>query len=412
MTSKAQQQILIHYGEVALKGKNQPRFRRMLQRNIHQMLKYNGFQATVRQTRGYLSVGLEQIAQNDHPRVLDLIKNVFGIIWYTLAFRIPYQIPIESHFSEIHKQITRALLLYTDGITDLQKSYAVRVKRSDKRFPLKSVAYERELGTFIREHTGLSKVDLENPDHTFYIEVQAGEIYVYSEKLPGYQGLPVGSAGRVLTMLSGGIDSPVAAFLIAKRGCKVDFIHFTASHITREQALREKISRLSSELSRYTIRSKLFLVPYTYFQLAVIDKKIRFELVLFRRFMIRVAQKIASMSKSRGLVTGDNLSQVASQTLWNLASVTPIATCPVLQPLITYEKHEIIDIARRINTYDISIEPYKDCCSLISRNPNTASRSEELDRLEREIFPDYRGVIANSINDMIRLEFYLGSLCE
>jgi thiamine biosynthesis protein ThiI len=187
MTSKIQQQILIHYGEVALKGKNQPRFRRMLQRNVHLMLKQHGFRATVRQTRGYLSVGLEHVAKHDHVRVLDLIKNVFGIIWYTRAFRIPYQMPVESHFSEIHEQITGVLLLYADKITDPQNTYCVRVRRSDKRFPVKSVVYERELGTFIKENTRLSRVDLENPDHTFYVEVQSGEIYVYSDKLPGYQ---------------------------------------------------------------------------------------------------------------------------------------------------------------------------------------------------------------------------------
>jgi len=411
-TYKLQHHILVHYGEVGLKRKNQPQFRTLLQRNIHQMLKHHGYRAPVRQTRGYLSVDLKDVPSADHQQILDLVKSVFGIIWFTKAIRIPYSIPAEPDLAIIKEQIETAMISLANVEAGAEKTYCVRVRRSDKRFPVQSIDYERELGAFLKENTTLKKVKLVQPDLTFFVEIQSGEIYLYCEKIAGSQGLPVGSAGRVLTMLSGGIDSPVAAYLIAKRGCKVNFIHFTASHITPARAREQKISRLVAQLSRYTIQSRLYLVPYTYFHLALMDKKVPFELVLFRRFMVRVAEKISLQSRARALVTGDNLSQVASQTIWNIASMVAVVECPILQPLITYEKQEIIDLARRINTYDISIEPYKDCCSLISRKPNVASNAGELYHLEKEIFEDYGKVIMNSVNDAIRLEFRLGEPIE
>jgi len=400
--------ILIHYGEVGLKRKIQPQLRRLLQRNIQQTLKHNGYRVPVRQTRGYLSIDLESMLPAGRKNILGLLREIFGIIWYTRAVRIKYAIPADINNTEIKQDLEKTVLHLAAAKADAEKTYCVRVRRSDKRFPVKSLELERELGTLIGAKTQFRKVNLENPDYTFYIEIQSGEIYVYCEKLPGNQGLPVGSAGRVLTLLSGGIDSPVAAYLVARRGCKVDFVHFTASHVTPEQAHREKIARLAAQISRYTIQSRLYLIPYTYFQLALMNKKNPFELVLFRRFMVRVAEKISFQSKAKALVTGDNLSQVASQTIWNIAATVSVTNLPVLQPLITYEKQEIISLARKIETYPISIEPYKDCCALISRNPNVASKSNELNRLEEEIFPDYRSIIMDSIRDMITLNFQMG----
>jgi thiamine biosynthesis protein ThiI len=400
--------ILIHYGEVGLKRKNQPAFRTLLQRNIHQSLKHHGYRLPVRQTRGYLSVDLTRISEVEHQTVLDLIGQTFGIIWYTKAVRFRYKVPADPDLAEIKARIEDLILTMIKHTENAERSFCVRVRRSDKRFPVSSTAYERELGTFIRARSNLDKVDLTDPDLTYYIEIQSGEIYIYDQKLPGRLGLPVGSAGRVLAMLSGGIDSPVAAYLSARRGCKLDFIHFTASHISRSEAEEQKIAHIVRQLSRFTIRSRLFLVPYTYFQLALTNKKVPFELVLFRRFMVRVAEKVSYISRAKALVTGDNLSQVASQTIWNIASMVAVVHRPILQPLITYEKQEIIQLAREIDTYELSLAPYKDCCSLISRNPNVASKSSELTRIEAEVFSDYQKVVTDSVNDMITLEFRFG----
>ncbi len=402
--------ILIHYGEVGLKRKIQPQFRQLLQRNIHQTLKHYGYRVPVRQTRGYLSIDLENLPPASREHLLVLLREIFGIVWYTRAARIKYSVPADINNTGLKQDLVETVLHLAAAKADVKKTYCVRVRRSDKRFPLKSLELEKELGSLISANTRFRKVNLDDPDYTFYVEIQSGEIYVYGEKLPGNQGLPVGSAGRVLVLLSGGIDSPVAAYLVAKRGCRVDFIHFTASHVSAGQAHREKISRLAAKLSRYTIQSRLYLVPYTYFHLALMNKKNAYELVLFRRFMVRVAEKISFQFKAKALVTGDNLSQVASQTIWNIAATVSATTLPVLQPLITYEKQEIINLAKEIETYEIAIEPYKDCCALISRNPNVASKAAELSRLENEIFPDYRKVILDSIRDMVTLSFQMGKL--
>ncbi len=410
MILSPQEHILIHYGEVGLKRKIQLQFRRMLQRNIHQTLKYHGYRAPVSQARGYLSVDLEKVMPSEQEKVLELIQNVFGIIWYAKAIRIKYAVPADTRRAEIIQFLNETIVHLATEKADPKKTYCVRVRRSDKRFPAKSIDLERDLGALIKEKTAFKTVRLNQPDYTFYAEIQPREIYIYCDKFPGLQGLPVGSAGRVLTLLSGGIDSPVAAYLIAKRGCKVDFIHFAASHLTPDQARTEKISRLVAHLSRYTLYSRLYMIPYTYFQLALPNRHIRFELVLFRRFMARVAEKISWRSKAKALVTGDNLSQVASQTIWNIASTVSVVNRPILQPLISYEKLEIINLARKIETYDISIEPYKDCCSLISQHPDVSSQSKELDRLEDEIFTDYRKMIKDSINDIVTLEYRMGDL--
>jgi thiamine biosynthesis protein ThiI len=216
--------------------------------------------------------------------------------------------------------------------------------------------------------------------------------------------LPVSSAGRVLTLLSGGIDPPVAAWLMAKRGCRVDLIHFTAASLQLEEAQDYKVTLLARILNRYTLHSRLFLVPYTYFDLALMRTKVDYELVLFRRFMARVAEKLADRLKAQALVTGDNLSQVASQTLSNLASTSQAIAMPILRPLIGFDKEEIMSLARRIGTYDLSIEPYKDCCAIIARHPRTRSRHDRLAAIEARAFPDYDKLIEQTLADAVCVE--------
>jgi thiamine biosynthesis protein ThiI len=194
----------------------------------------------------------------------------------------------------------------------------------------------------------------------------------------------------------------VAAYLMARRGCRVDFIHFTAAAPHQEE--QQKVWRLATQLSRYTIGSRLFVVPYVHFDLALMREKVEYELILFRRFMVRVAQVLAGRLRARALVSGDTLSQVASQTISNLVSTSRAAELPIFRPLIAYDKEETIALAQKIGTYELSIEPYKDCCALISGHPKTRSRHERLLVLEKRAFPDYDGLVERTLADAVCLE--------
>jgi thiamine biosynthesis protein ThiI len=269
------------------------------------------------------------------------------------------------------------------------QSFCVDVRRSEKRFPANSVNLDKRFGASLIAKTSWEKVNLKNPMQTFWVEIQKNEVFLYSDKHKGAGGLPVNTAQKVLVMLSGGIDSPVAAYMAARRGCHVDFIHFTASHVKKEEIKKSKIGQLAQKLSGATLKSSLYVVPSTYFDLAISEKNVSYELILFRRFMARTAEKLAEDLNMHALITGDNLSQVASQTLTNIASTTRAVDIPILQPLLTYDKEEIVNLATKIETFELSIEPYKDCCSIFQRKPRTVSDHHELLRIESR-FPRNR----------------------
>jgi thiamine biosynthesis protein ThiI len=221
-------------------------------------------------------------------------------------------------------------------------------------------------------------------------------------------GLPVGVTGRVLTLLSGGIDSPVAAYLIARRGCSVDFIHFTADQPQQNQAEGNKVSQIVQELSRITMRSRLYLVPSSYFQVAILGRQMKNELIIFRRFMTRVAERLARKRDAQALVVGDSLGQVASQTLENIVTNSQAGELPILRPLLTYDKEEIVELAKRIDTYHISLKPYKDCCSILVSNPRAKSNHVLISREERALLPEYEDLIDRTLKDAVCLEYAWG----
>lgn len=236
---------------------------------------------------------------------------------------------------------------------------------------------------------------------------------IYAGKRHGVGGLPVGSAGRMLCLLSGGIDSAVAAYMMAKRGAEVDFVHLSASHTSPQRVADSVVGRLAARLSRYTLRSRLFAAPYTHFDLALTSGgHSGYELVLFRRFLLQVAQALAPRTGAQALVTGDSLGQVASQTLENLATTAAGGELLQLRPLIGLNKEEIMQVARRIGTYAISIEPYKDCCALLAPDPRTRSRPERVARLERERVPDYGRLVEDTLAEMCRIGFDCGEVVE
>ena len=399
--------ILIHYSEIGLKGRNQPLFRRQLRANIRQKLRAIALTWTLQEKPGFLSVAIPTEAKPEEiDRCVTGLRQVFGIAWLAVTDPQPHgRFTFDSREQDLANLERRLVALATNEFAP-DKTFCVRVKRAEKAVPLTSVEMENRFGQLIIDNTPWKKVDLDHPDTLFQIEIRPEGSFLFSNKLKGPGGLPVGTAGRVLTLLSGGIDSPVAAYLMAKRGCSVDFLHFTATSMQQDEAREYKVWRLARSLSRYTQRSRLFLVPYTQFDIAVVasGQQVEFDLVLFRRFMARVAETLARKRRAQAIVTGDNLAQVASQTLSNIVTTSQAVEMPILRPLIAFNKEEIINLATQIGTYAESIQPYKDCCAIISQNPRTRSRHAALNEIEKRLFPDYQKLIDATLNDMICLD--------
>jgi thiamine biosynthesis protein ThiI len=403
--AQVQHSILVHFGELGLKGRNQPMFRRQLRRNLRRRLGAMGLDWPIDDAVGVFVIRVPHSDANRlTPAVLDAVRNVFGVVWIAAARRLPpHRFTIESRPADV-AQIQEHLLDVAKSQYAPEKSFCVRVNRGNKRLPFASPELAAELGQIIRDHTPWQRVNLKAPDITFNLDLRCAGTYVYGEKLRGPGGLPVGTSGRVLALLSGGIDSPVAAYLMAKRGCRVDFIHFTAGFMQREEAVGSKVWELARHLGQFTLGSRLFLVPYAHFDVALTRQKVGYQLVLFRRFMVRVAEKLAGQIRARALVTGDNLSQVASQTLSNLISTSQATGVPIFRPILAFDKQETIALAERIGTYPISIRPYQDCCALISQSPKTRSRHKELAALEALSLPDYAALIEQTLADAICLD--------
>lgn len=364
---------LVHYGELALKGKNRHLFEKRLIENIKKVVS-----GRVLRLHGRLVVESEDI---------EPLKSVFGISWLANACRV------KKDLNSIKKLVlSKVLERSTEGI----ETFGVYVKRADKSFPYTSVEVADIVGKEIVERLGLG-VNLRSPDLRVCIEI-AEEAFVFFEKVRGLCGLPVGISGRVLCMLSGGIDSPVAAYLMMKRGCSVDFIHFY-NLADSKQVLNSKMIELVDKLNQYQDGSKVFLVPFKPFEIAILRQGInlRHELVLFRRFMASVAERVAVKKGYKSIITGDSLGQVASQTLENLSAVDEAVSLPILRPLISYDKQEIIEISKNIETYEHSLKPYKDCCSLLSSKPFPRANL----RLIRDL--EARVDIANVVDQTVAL---------
>ncbi|MGC8911848.1 MAG: tRNA uracil 4-sulfurtransferase ThiI [Nitrososphaeria archaeon] len=310
-------------------------------------------------------------------RKMDEIKNVLervpGIEYF--AFALPSNLELE----ELKKQAVEMLKKEVDFIT-----FKVETKRSNKAFPLTSIQINRELGAHISK-TLNKKVSMK-PDLTLYVEICEKEAFLYTKKFNGVGGLPTGSSGNVVSLLSGGIDSPVASFLMIKRGCNTIFVHFHNRTINSEQAL-SKIRKIVEVLTKFQGKSKLYVVPFERLQLEIIrNVPSKYRMIVYRRFMLKIANYIAERENAKAIVTGDNLGQVASQTIENLNTIYRISALPIFSPLIGLNKREIVDLAKKIGTYEYSILPYQDCCSfMISPHPVTRSDPKMIERFEEHI---------------------------
>lgn len=359
--------ILVHYHEIALKGRNRPFFVERLAGNLR--LAFSDVAGSkVHVLAGRLAVELPDATPWDLTR--ERLSKVFGV----------------ANYARAHETSRDLESLKSSVLASLQgqsfSSFRVTTKRSDKQFPKNSGEIDRELGAAVHEATGV-KVDLGNPDRTIFVEILRDRILHTAEKLPGPGGFPVGSSGRVGVLLSGGIDSPVAAARLMKRGCKATLVHFHSFPLLDHTTI-DKAKQLAGVLTRFQFATRLALVPFGPVQQTIVAScPAPLRVVLYRRFMVRIAFALAYRYKYKALVTGESLGQVASQTLDNMAVIDEAATGPILRPLVGMDKEEIVREARTIGTFDISTLPDQDCCQLfVPRNPATAARLDEVQRAE------------------------------
>ena len=360
--------IVIHYGEIALKGKNRIFFENKLKANIKKALhklKIN----KIERLRGRLVVNLAEAGQDELS--IEGLQRVFGISHFSFGVAVEKDI-------EVIKETAWALLENKSF-----DSFKIETRRAQKDFPLNSMEVNKQVGAFVQNNCG-KKVDLSASDITCYIEIIEREALLYTEKLPGLRGLPVGVSEKAVCLLSSGIDSPVASYMMLKRGVRLIYAHFHSQPFT-SKASQENTVRLVRILNRYQFHCKAYFIPFIDIQKEIMAKApSKLRVLLYRRYMVRLAQRIALFEKAVALVTGENVGQVASQTLSNIRVTSEVTDLPILRPLAGFDKEEIIQQAKKIDTFEISIEPYEDCCTLfVPESPETRANPKMLADAEK-----------------------------
>ena len=383
---KMEKIILVRYEEIFLKGLNRPAFEGRLIKNIKQILTGLGpVNVSKAQNRIYVAPESESF---DIDEAIHRLTKVFGIASVSPALKI-----------ETDKQLIfdKATYIAKDILKRIQyKTFKIVTRRADKTFPMTSMDVSRELGAIVLREIPQLKVDVINPDFVLYVEIREFT-YIYSEIIPGVKGLPVGTNGRATLLLSGGIDSPVAGWMIANRGVLINAVHFYSYPYTSERA-KDKVISLCKTLSLYTLGIKLHIVPFTEIQCEINEKcPNEYLTIIMRRYMMRIAEKIAVKSGSLGLVTGEAIGQVASQTMESLAVTDSVVRMPVYRPLIGMDKSEVVSVSKRIETYDTSILPYEDCCTVfVAKHPATKPTIEKAESYESVL--DMEKLIKNALD--------------
>ena len=363
--------LLLKLGEVVLKGLNRRTFEdRLLATVSRRMRRYGNFQTYLRQSTIYVEPLNDEC---DMDAAFDAAQKIFGIA------RVARAIPCERE----PEAITRAAALYLRDEFAKARTFKVETKRADKQYPLNSIQVSQEVGGRLAETFPEVRAEMKNPDLTVYVEIREKAAYVHTPSVLGAGGLPVGTGGRALSLLSGGLDSPVASWMIARRGVELELIHFVSPPYTSPQA-QEKVAQLAQILTASCGRMKLHIVPFTRIQ-----EEIRrhcpeaYFTLIMRRFMMRLSERVAKQSGVTAIVTGESLGQVASQTMKALAVTESVVSSPVLRPLIGMDKVDIIHMSRKIGTYDTSILPYEDCCTVFTpRHPATRPALAEVEAAE------------------------------
>ena len=381
--------ILIKNGELSLKGLNRREFENVLVRNIKRRIK-NIMDCRV--TKSQSTIMVEPIDENANmDEAAEAVSKIFGIAGYSRAAQVEKDMDV----------IKAATLEYLRDDLESVGTFKVESRRSDKSFPLKSPEISREIGAHILRNFPHIKVDVHNPELTVYIEVRDQHAFIHGDQIKGAGGMPVGTAGNAAILISGGLDSPVAAYMMAKRGLILTGIHFASPPYTSQRA-EEKVHKLMEEVSEWSGRMDLYVVPFTEIQEEIKEKcpEEMFTIVM-RRMMVMVAEQVAIDKGCKALITGESLGQVASQTLEALACTDAVAGMPVFRPLIGMDKEEIVDISRKIGTYETSIQPYEDCCTVFTpRHPKLKPKKYMLEEAEKAL--DMEGLVKRAA-DGVRL---------
>lgn len=369
--------ILAKMGELALKGLNRSTFESILVKNIRRRLEgFGSFE--IRKAQSVITIEPKD-PSIDLDEAVEKVSQVFGIVALSRAMVAPKEMDA----------ILDAAPDYLEETLENARTFKVEAKRSDKTFPLKSPAICAAMGEKLLQSFPHLKVDVHHPDVTVMVEIRDFGAYIHGKVLPGAGGMPVGTGGRGLLLISGGIDSPVAGYMMAKRGLRLTAIHFASPPYTSERAER-KVIELLTQVAGYAGRMKLLIVPFTSIQEAIRDNcpEDLFTVVM-RRFMVRIASAVAEKRECLALVTGESVGQVASQTLPAMVCTDAVAQLPVLRPLCGMDKEEIVEISRKIGTFDISIQPYEDCCTVFTpKHPKTRPRLSDLEAAEQKLSLD------------------------
>lgn len=372
------QTFLIKYGEIAIKGKNRYMFEDALVRQIRFALRSAEGTFRVHKCQGRIYVDCD--GYYDYEETVEALKKVFGIVGICPVVRTEVK-----EFEELKKDI----VAYVEkAYPDKNLTFKVESRRAKKTYPVNSMEMNCDLGEAILDAFPEMRVDVHHPDVLLNVEVRE-EVYIYSHIIPGPGGMPIGTNGTAMLLLSGGIDSPVAGYMVAKRGVGLDAVYFHAPPYTSERA-KQKVVDLAKKVAAYTGPIRLHVVNFTDIQLSIYDKCPHDELtIIMRRYMMRIAETLAKKCGCLGLITGESIGQVASQTMQSLLVTNAVCTLPVYRPLIGFDKQEIVEISEKIDTFETSILPYEDCCTIfVAKHPVTKPKLDVIQRSEQRLSED------------------------
>ena len=367
--------FLIKYAEIGVKGKNKYLFEEALAKQVKYALKRCEGEFKVTRTEGRIYV--HALTDFDFDETVNELKTVFGISGICPVIHVE-----DEGFEKLSKTVIDYM---NENYPDKNITFKVNTRRARKNYPMDSQQVNREMGGVILDAFPEMRVDVHHPDVMLHIEIRE-KIYIYSMEIPGPGGMPVGSNGKAMLLLSGGIDSPVAGYMIAKRGVKIDAVYFHAPPYTSDRA-KQKVVDLARQVSRYSGPIYLHTINFTDIQLYIYEKCPHEELtIIMRRYMMKIAETIAKENECLGLITGESIGQVASQTVQSLAVTNEVCTLPVFRPLIGFEKMEIVDMSEKIGTYETSILPYEDCCTIfVAKHPVTKPNLNIIKRHEENL---------------------------
>lgn len=385
--------ILIRYGEISTKGQNRKKFVSQLRRNISDVLAHHP-NIFIEQTRDRMYIRLNG---EQHEPIMNELRKVFGIQSFSLAVKVKNDI----------EEIKKAALEVMKEHDQESITFKVTARRAYKQFPLDTNELNYAIGSHILKNTDYFTVDVRNPDINLRVEVREDATYITSLNVPGAGGLPVGTSGKAMLMLSGGIDSPVAGYLAMKRGLEIEAVHFYSPPFTSERS-KQKVIDLAQKLTNYSGKVKLHIVPFTAIQQAI-QKQVpeNYTMTSTRRMMLKITDRLRHRHQGLAIATGESLGQVASQTLESMFAINDVTSTPILRPLITMDKTEIIEIAKEIDTHDISIRPFEDCCTIFTpAAPKTRPKLEKVERYEQ--FIDFDLLIEEAVQGTETMELKAG----